>query len=86
MKTSRQIQGFHVIEIVLLVAVIGLIGFVGFRFWDASQTKEAATAPTTTKDVAPVEKASDLDKVNSQLDAADVTGSFESDLNSAGSF
>ncbi|MBC7764336.1 hypothetical protein H7Y29_01345 [Microbacteriaceae bacterium] len=86
MKTSRQIQGFHIIEIVLVIAVIGLIGFVGFRFWDASQTKEAAIAPATAKEVAPVEKASDLNKVSTQLDTVDVTGSFESDLNSAGSF
>ena len=43
-------------------------------------------APATAKDVVPVQKASDLNKVSTQLDTVDVTGSFESALNSAGSF
>jgi hypothetical protein len=86
MKTFRNTQGFHIIEVVLVVAVIGLIGFMGFRFWNASQTKQTAATPTTAKEVAPVEKKSDLDTVTNQLDAVDVTGSFDSDLDSAGSF
>jgi hypothetical protein len=86
MKTFRNTQGFHVIEVILVVAVVGLIGFMGFRFWDAAQTKQTAATPTTAKEVVPVEKSSDLDTVSTQLDAVDVTGSFDSDLDSAGSF
>lgn len=83
MKTAH--KAFSVVEIVLVVAVVGIIGFVGFKFWGATH-KQAATTPVTTSDVATVKKAADLDTVDKQLDNVDVSGSFETELDSAGSF
>lgn len=83
MKTTH--KAFSLVEIVLVVAVVGLIGFVGFKFWGATHTQTAA-APTTTSEVASVKKAADLDTVNKQLDNVNVAGSFDKDLDSAGSF
>jgi type II secretory pathway pseudopilin PulG len=83
MKTSH--KAFSIVEIILVVVVVGIIGLVGFKFWNTSQNKQANT-PATTSDVASVKKAADLDTVDKQLDNVDVSGSFESDLDSAGSF
>lgn len=86
MSQSQRTQGFHIIEGVLVVAVVALVGFVGYRFWDASHTASAPAAPVTVKDVPQVKSTEDLTTVNKQLDAADIDGSFEADLDAAETF
>jgi hypothetical protein len=77
-------RGFGAVELIAIVVVVGLMGLVSYKFWDATHKKD--TTASTTPTVSKVESAKDLTTVSKELDAVDVTSSFESDLSSESSF
>lgn len=84
-------RGFALIELILIIAILGIIAFVAWRIIDASGAVDTAQnqVPKTTAGVAAetiptAENASDLSKLESQLNAAkiDDTSGEELDLQS----
>ena len=83
-------KGFSVVEIFIVVAVLALGGFLGYKFLGAAlgqkQQPTAVTTPAATTSSDTITSSKDLDNVTKQLDAVDVAGSFEQDLDTASSF
>jgi type II secretory pathway pseudopilin PulG len=83
--TTKQ-TGFTLVEVVALVLVVGLIGFVGVRVWGSYATNQLAQDSTSVETVRQVTTAADVEAVEKQLDAIDVVGSFEKELDTETTF
>jgi competence protein ComGC len=85
-------QGFAVVEMVLILVIVGIIAFVAWRVIDAQGAADQANNTvnaTTTKtepSVTGVNKASDLDTLDKQLDETTVDDTTTSDLETQSTF
>jgi hypothetical protein len=72
MKNVRQ-RGFAVVELVLILVIVGIIAFVAWRVIEATGESDSANNQVEDTVVVPekakeVDKSSDLDTVDKQLD------------------
>lgn len=85
-------QGFAAVEMVLILVIIGIVAFVAWRVIDAQSDVDQVsnstngTTTSTQPSVTAVNKASDLDTLDQQLNDATVDDSTTSDLETQSTF
>lgn len=83
---NRQ-KGFAVVELLLILAIIGLIGFVVWRVVLSSEPDAVIDQSTVQSQTVPtVDTASDIDKLDNQLDQTDIEGNFDQELQDESGF
>ncbi len=87
-----QQQGFAIVELLLILVIVGIVGFVAWRVIDAQGDVDQANSATngtttvTQPSVTAVNKASDLDTLDKQLNDATIDDTTTSDLETQSTF
>lgn len=89
----KQQQGFTIVEIVIVIAIVVILAVGGWLVYDRNVNKSSDTSKTTTStevatdkeisdEVPEIKNASDLKKLDTQLNDASLGDTNVSDLNS----